>query len=139
MLYVLDCSVALKWFLPEELTERALPLLERFRLGEDTVIAPEIVLAEFGHVLRKRVAGSWLPGEDARAIWADFRALGLATIPISTLADRAFDLALEHMATFYDALYVAAAESRDCTVVTADDGMSGAFGRLGRISPLRDL
>lgn len=59
--YVLDCSVATKWFVPEALSERALPLLEQLKLGSLGFIAPESFVAEFGHSMRRHVLGQPRP------------------------------------------------------------------------------
>jgi len=125
--YVLDCSVATKWFVPEALSERALPLLEQLKLGSLGFIAPESFVAEFGHSMRRHVLGGQL--DASRAVRAIDHLVGLP-IEIADarpLARRAMQLALTNMATFYDALYIALAEREQLTVVTADDGMANAF------------
>lgn len=139
MRYVLDCSVALKWFIPEPLSERAIPALDRFRGGSLALIAPEIILAEFGHGLRKRVGYRQLAREEASKIWEDFLSLEIDLTPSRDLAKLAFPLALDHMGTFYDALYVALAEREDLKILTADERMVNAFAPLGRTLLLRDF
>ena len=52
--FVLDCSVAAKWVLPEEDRDLALALFDRFASGEITLIAPDIFLAEFASLVSKR-------------------------------------------------------------------------------------
>lgn len=136
MVYVLDCNVALKWFLPEPLSNEAHRLLTRFRTGIDQLLAPDLLLAEFGYNLRKRCQGQDLMAYEARDIWEDFLALGIETIRIQVVARDAMRLALDHMANFYDSVYVALALSRGCSVITADQGMNGAFGHLGCVTPL---
>ena len=139
MIYVLDCNVALKWFLPEPLSDEANRLLARFRAGTDALLAPDLLLAEFGYTLRKRCDGHTLTSVEVREIWEDFLALGLETVPISTLVKDAMGIALTHMGNFYDAVYVALARDRGCSVVTADDRMGRAFGILGCITRLGAL
>lgn len=39
MRYVLDCSVAIKWFVPEALSDVALGLFQRLEAGELTLVA----------------------------------------------------------------------------------------------------
>ncbi len=139
MRYVVDCSVALKWFIPEPLSELAIPVLERFRAASLVLIAPEIILAEFGHALRKRVGFRQLAREEAVKIWEDFLTLGIDLAPDRDLARLAFPLALDHMATFYDALYVALAQREDVPVLTADERMTNAFASLDRTVSLASL
>ena len=49
------------------------------------------------------------------------------------------ELAVSHMATFYDALYLALAERENLKVVTADDRMANAFASLNRTLRLSSL
>jgi predicted nucleic acid-binding protein len=138
--YVLDCSVALKWFLPEPLADAALHLLAQARKGEVLLCAPDVLLAEFGHGLRKHALGKGLPRPDAILIWQRFVGLGFPRlVPTHDLGEDALALALKHHATFYDALYVALALREKLLVVTADDRAVNAFASLGCTLPLRDL
>jgi predicted nucleic acid-binding protein len=137
VLYVLDCSVAIKWFLPEPLTDQAHSLLERFRRGTDDLVAPEILLAEFGHVLVKRTRRGELTEADVWDIWRDFNGVGVQTVPLPPIATDALRLALGHTAKYYDAVYVALARRRGCSVVTADDAMVAAFRPLGCVTALQ--
>lgn len=118
MRYVLDCSVALKWFLPEGASAEATAVLARARSGEFRLIAPEIIRVEFAHALRKYVVGRRMAKDDALVIWQDF-----ARVPIELHADA--DLVSP-------ALNLALAEREGLQVLTADEPMTRAFGRLGR-------
>lgn len=104
MQYVLDCSVAIKWFLPEVLSDKALEVLRRFRAGTDSLVAPDLFLVEFGHVLRKRFVARELTADQAHAIWDTLIALRIPTFPIPPLANIALRLALTHQGQFYDAV-----------------------------------
>lgn len=139
MVYVLDCSVALKWFLPEPLSDEAHNLLTRFRTKTDDLLAPDLLIAEFGYNLRKRSSNQELPSNEAQEILEDFLALGIETVAIPVVARDAMRLALDHMGNFYDAVYVAVAQMRGCSVVTADDHMSHAFSPLGCVKSLQTL
>lgn len=139
MHYVLDCSVALKWFLPELLSDEAHRLLTRFRTRTDDLLAPDLLIAEFGHNLGKRFRNNQLTSDEVREIWEDFLALGIEIVTIPAVARDAMRLSLDHMGTFYDAVYVALARVRGCSVVTADDHMSRAFGPLGCVISLQTL
>ena len=132
MRYVLDCSVALKWFVPEPLSKQAANVLRQHQSGTLSLVAPEVVLAEFGHGLRKDIASRHLSREKGAQVWEDFLAIDVQTVPIRELARPAFVLALDHMATFYDALYLSLAEREDIKVLTADERMTNAFAPLER-------
>ncbi len=139
MVYVLDCSVALKWFLPEPLSEEAQRLLTRFRTRTDDLPAPDLFIAEFRYNLRKRFHNQELTPDEVREIWEDFLSLGIETVEIPAVASDAMRLSLNHMGNFYDAMYVALAQVRGCSVVTADDHMSRAFEPLGCVISLQRL
>lgn len=83
MVYVLDASVALKWFLPEDDSDRARTLLARFLAEQDHLIAPDLIVSEFGHGLRKNFLGNRLTADDARAALADFLAVRFECVPAS--------------------------------------------------------
>lgn len=139
MRLVLDCSVAIKCFVPEDGSAQAEEIAGRARSGEITLLAPEIIRVEFAHVLRKLVVGRderRISMEAAQLAWADFQGLPLELRRDHPLVDRALALALEHRGTVYDAMYIALAETEELVVLTADGPMTKAFGRLGLTQPL---
>lgn len=115
---VLDASVILKWVLDAE-TEpghaAANRLLERWQQGELDLLVPSLWLYEVGNILcLKRPT-------DANATLAALWDLGLSEVPFSReLIQRAITLAQSHSVTFYDASYLAVAEEKKVTLVTAD-------------------
>ena len=111
-------------------------VLERSASGALTLIAPEILLAEVAHALRREVVRKRLPADEALTIWKDIRAMQIEMHSIAELADEAFTLALDNMGAAYDALYIALAEREDVQVLTADDRMTNAFASLKRTVPL---
>ena len=112
---VVDASVAVKWFVPEEGTAEADALLR----SDIPRAAPEHLLAEVGEALLRHHREEQLPLEFCRAALADLREV-VTLFPTEALARDAFDIAAEGRCSVYDALYVAAAERWDCVVLTAD-------------------
>jgi predicted nucleic acid-binding protein len=55
--HVLDCSVAVKLFVPEAGSDLADECLVQQEAGRISFIAPDVLVAEFGHTLRKHVLG----------------------------------------------------------------------------------
>lgn len=140
MQFVLDANVALKCFLPEELSDAAKDVvLVRAPTAEFSLIAPDILLAEFGHGLRTHVSRKGLPPADAIQIWSQFRSLEITLTPSVALVDEALPIALQNMGAFYDALYVTLAVRQDCRVLTADERMTRAFEKLDRTLFLGDF
>jgi len=134
--YVLDCSVAIKWLVPEVDSDLAERWLEREQAGEIAFLAPDVLVAELGHTVRKHVLRGGLTANDAHSGLAEFLSMRIDFSPSLALAPQALSLALGHVATFYDALYVALAQREGVPVLTADARMAGAFSGLGRILTL---
>lgn len=116
---VVDASVAIKWFLPEEHSINAHRLL-----SEDyELLAPDLLWVEAGNALWKRHRRGQLARGDARGILRDLRRLPLAIHPSGPLIGMALDLAIRRGQTVYDSLYLAVAIARRCAMVTADDNL----------------
>jgi len=129
---VVDTSVAVKWYLPEPGSEHAVAL----RQAANELVAPDLLVAEFGNVLWKKVRRGELDDAEAREISDAFvRACPVRlrpSLPYSTLA---LDLALRFERTMYDALFVAVALADEGSYVTADERLVNAFAQcdLGRV------
>lgn len=116
-LYVVDASVAVKIYVPEIHSDRAV----RFFLDEHELIAPEFMLAEFGNILWKKSA---LMGEltevETKTIVAAAQDLPIGYYYTDDLLANAMHIALASMRTVYDSLYIALAEAQACQVMTDD-------------------
>jgi predicted nucleic acid-binding protein len=128
--FVIDASVAAKWFLPaagETLTDEALQLLRRYTNGEIRLIVPDLFWAEFANILWKAVRqGRWTKGA-ADAPIAAMKDRNLPTAPTLTLLEEAFTIATTFDRTVYDSLYVALAISSKAQLVTADERLARAL------------
>lgn len=113
---VIDASVAVKWFLPEPHAAAARTLLT----GRRTLLAPDLIWAEVGNVLWKRLQRAELTRDAAERILRDFRRFPLRTSTAKTLLEPAWTFAAQRQISVYDGLYLALAVSRRCTLVTAD-------------------
>lgn len=124
MLYVIDASVVLKWFLPEPDSASADLLLERFLNDEVGLIAPDVLLLEIASALWKRVVlREDLTAAEATLIHRDLLTIPLSLVSAETLAEAALHLAMKHKHPVYDALYCTLAIDRHCDFVTADRTM----------------
>jgi predicted nucleic acid-binding protein len=115
-LFVVDASVAIKWFLPENHSEAALRLLTR----PHTLHAPDLIFSEFGNVLWKRVRRNEISKEEANAVLEGLLTLNLQVQPSQALIPLALEIACRENRTVYDSLYLAAAISLESWLVTAD-------------------
>ncbi len=134
MILIVDASVAVKWGVSEEDTERAMRLVDRA-----PIVAPDLVVAEVANALwRKELRGELAPAQRLSTLAACLSGYE-EFVPAVLLAERALDLAgaLKHPA--YDCFYLALAELRGGTFITADarllsrlrdDGWSGRFEAL---------
>ena len=119
---VVDANVAVKWFLPEPLSDMA----ERVLQAKAQRVAPDHIFGEVGETLLKVVRQGGISTETARASLAALPKL-LQSFPTRDLAEAAFEIALETKISNYDALYVAAAQRWDGLLVTADERMITAL------------
>lgn len=124
---ILDASVAAKWLFEEPDAERARSLLVASEQRRLKLLAPEILPAEIGSFLWKRVLRGILEAEEAMRHYARFLRVCPALVRISSLAYPALKLALAHRHSIYDSLYVALAASAGFDFVTADERLFRAF------------
>lgn len=124
---VIDASVAAKWLFMEPDSDIARDLLEAASKGQVSLIAPEILAAEIGSMLWKRVLREGVSPDDATAQYFRFKRLRMGLVEIKGLVDDALRLALRQRHPIYDCLYVALALEAGCDLVTADEKMHRAF------------
>ena len=126
---VLDASVAVKWFFDEPYTAAALSVLESLQAGAHRVVAPELIYAELGNAVWKRVVRGAIARDDGFAVITAFRRLPIGVIPSRELLVAAYWLAVEHGRSLYDALYLALSVESGADFVTADEALYRAVER----------
>jgi len=141
LLFVVDASVILKWFLPEPDSADADFLLEQFLNGEAELIAPDLILIETASALWKRaVLLDEFSSEESSFVYRDLLTLPISLTSTAALADAAFQLAITHSHPVYDAVYCALAMERGCDLITADQTLANKLGRtLSFIRPLSTI
>jgi predicted nucleic acid-binding protein len=117
---VLDTSVALKFYLPEEGHEKAVGLLEAAEAGAAELLAPGTILPEGFNAIAQQRRRGLLDEEDATGAWAKLLAAPVYTYAVEDLIERAAAIANETGAIIYDALFLALSEDTDTVMVTAD-------------------
>lgn len=127
---VVDSSVAVKWFVPEELSDVAALLFE----PSYDLAAPDLLVPEFGNVLWKKMRRNELRRDEALEIVGALGEVPLTIVGSADLVVPALEIAAAYGRTVYDALYVALAVARDCVLVTADERLVAALagGPLAR-------
>ncbi len=128
--YVVDASVAIKWFIPEIHSEAA----SRLHLSSYRLHAPAFIMLELGNVICKKIRRDELSQEEGDVILNDLGRLPLQQHVDLRLFLPAYALALETQRSLYDCLYLALAEVIDGKMVTADDKFYTALatGRYGK-------
>ncbi len=117
---LLDTSVAVKWFVTEEDSERALNLQQAHLRDDLQLHAPDILLMELANALR--YAG--LSEERILQNLETVPALGVEIIPFSIdVLNSAVSLSLEHDIAVYDAYFLALAQTMEIPLITADRKM----------------
>ena len=116
MKYVVDASVAVKWFVPETHSTEAVVLID----GSHELHAPELIIAELGNILWRKQRQQLLASSDARQIVRKFRDFDIFFHSHQRTSSSAYVGAELSGQTVYDWTYLALAASLSCTFVTAD-------------------
>ena len=125
-LFVVDASVAIKWFLPETHSDGALRLLA----GEHTLYAPNLIFSDFGNVLWKRFRKREISKAEASAPIEALLSVPLRVQSSQSLIPLALEIAsCGENRTVYDSLYLGAAIVHQFPVVTADAKLYRALRR----------
>jgi predicted nucleic acid-binding protein len=140
--FVVDASVAVKWFLQdEEYSDDALLVLEDLSNGLIALFAPEQIVAEVGSALsvaslpsRKRLLQS--AAAESLSTFLEYR---LTTTPSRELAQEAFALSHQHGCAFYDMLYLALANRMGIPLVIADQKLRVRVGHLPEVLWIADF
>ncbi len=110
-----DASVAVKWVVEEEFSEQAGALLTGTTLCAPAHWQAEAVSGIWGYVHR-----SGMSAEDARERVSTLVNAPVESVPLASLLDQAFSIAVAVHLTIYDALYVALAKARAIPLVSND-------------------
>ncbi|ALA59200.1 type II toxin-antitoxin system VapC family toxin [Nitrospira moscoviensis] len=128
--YVLDASVVVKWFVPEDYSESAL----RLKDVDVRLHAPAFLALEIGNVLAKKRRRGELSLAEAEGIWRAFRRAPIRRHADDALVLAAFDLTHQTGTSLYDNLYLALGVNLNIPFVTADR----KFYQALHTSPHRD-
>jgi predicted nucleic acid-binding protein len=116
MRYVIDASVAVKWYVPEIFEAESTRMLE----SDAELHAPELIVPEFGNIIWKKVRANEITQKDGAKMVA---ALGRSRLVLHSHAlftGSAFSGAVITGQTVYDWTYLSLAVALSCEFVTAD-------------------
>lgn len=131
--FVVDSSVAVKWFLPEDHTDAASRLLS----GNHRLMVPDLLYAEVANVLWKRVGRGEMEEGQASITLQQLDALLLEVHPSWSLNLLALEIACRTGRTAYDSLYIALAVREQAELVTADRRLYNSLQGYGFAALLR--
>lgn len=126
---VVDASVAFKWLVEEENSDKATALTRLWDDEGTQPMAPPIMPFEVANALHRRVVQGDFGLEVAKELIQDLLSLGVVLHQTPSLHMRALELASRfNQGAVYDAHYLALAESLDCEIWTADQRLYRVTG-----------
>ena len=119
---VIDASIALRWLLPDPLSQACWVLFSQIVEAGMHITAPALWMCEMTSGLAKAVHFKVLSPDDARRGLLQIAELGVHLVsPDAEQNRQAFDWTLRlNRASAYDSYYLALAETLNCELWTAD-------------------
>lgn len=119
---VIDASIAVRWLLPDQLSEACWHLLARVVEDESQITVPALWAYEISSSLTKAVHFKAIDSQDAMRGLQQINALGVdLVVSDAEQNQRAFEWTLQFgRASAYDSYYLALAERLNCELWTAD-------------------
>jgi predicted nucleic acid-binding protein len=138
--YVVDASVAARFLLVEELSDKADWLLQKFHDDAVELKAPGLVKYEVGNALWKAVKQKVIDAHEASRKFSQFIKLKLDCVELDEQESlAALTWAMKNDATYYDSVYVKASEKTGAILLTADDAFYEKVSKEVPTVHLRDL
>ena len=122
MIYIIDASVASRFLLIEDLSEKAKLVLESFIKGNCELKAPKLIVYEVGNTLWKAVKQGLIKLDEASEKLTYLIRLKIDQIEIDEETHRnILEWSINNNATYYDSAYVISSKKLGATLLTADD------------------
>ncbi len=135
MSFVVDASVAVKWFVQEDHHEQARDLLR----ADDALLAPDLIVLEITNVVWKKTMRGEIDQPQAAIIAAAIRQGEPQLYPSTDFSERALEMALSLNHPIYDCVYLACAEHFDSPLITLDQRLCKAAANTKFASLVRHL
>jgi len=122
--YVIDASVASRFLLVEDLSNKAKLVLESFLEGNLDLRAPKLVIYEVGNTLWKAVKQGLINLDEAVQNFSYFLGLRIDSIELDGKEHKeVLEWGVKNQATYYDGTYVRSSKKIGATLLTADDAL----------------
>lgn len=124
---VIDTSIVVKWYLPEDGSDEVSRLREECERSGTAILMPELVRAELANAMW---SNRQLKPDEKRWAVSHFLSMPFEILPMEQeLIRKGFDLAVELDATVYDCIYLALAILAGTRLVTADAQFARKAGK----------
>jgi predicted nucleic acid-binding protein len=118
MIYILDASVIIKWFIEEKGTKEALAIKKQYEDGEVDIIEPDLLIYEVANVLRYSKYFSETAIKTAIKSLYDMRIKFFT--PSISIMNYAIHISLKTNLSIYDSVYTALSIMLSSPLITAD-------------------
>ena len=115
-LFIVDASVAAKWFVEEEYGQAALEILDQ----STRLHAPDFMLLEIDSIVCEWIRRHILTAAEGSGLRDALRHYPIAYHQFNSYLDSAFAIAVQTGQSIYDCLYIALASLLEARMVTAD-------------------
>ncbi|MEM2917841.1 MAG: type II toxin-antitoxin system VapC family toxin [Candidatus Bathyarchaeia archaeon] len=120
--YVVDASVASRFLLVDDLSDKAVLVLEDFLEGKLDLRSPELLVYEVGNTLWKSVRNGFISLDEAVEKFSLFLELRINSVNLSVEEHKEIlEWSVKNDATYYDSAYVKACMKVNGTLLTADN------------------
>lgn len=130
---VIDASVLIKVYVPENLSDKADDLFDNVEKNEIILLAPDLIYPETGNILWKKHKLKELTIPEVKKISEEIISLPIKIEPSISLIQLAIDIGISRNITVYDAIYISLAAIYKTKLITADkrlvDAISGGTFR----------
>ena len=118
--YVIDASVASRFLLIEDLSEKAESVLEDFLKGVVDLKVPKLLVFEVGNTIWKSVKRGFISLEEALEVSSHFLELRIGSIELSINERRELlEWSVKNDVAYYDSVYVKPCKKVDGILLTS--------------------
>lgn len=117
---IIDSSIAIKWYLPDETDDKALKIASGFRNKSILIAIPILFFYEMGNILKTTSKNLRINGKDATAAFKSLLRLDFIAYSSKELLKATLEKSIDLDLSFYDASYIALAEYLQIPFYTAD-------------------
>jgi predicted nucleic acid-binding protein len=137
---VIDASIAVKWFVNEKDSDKALQLRSSYLNGVVELVAPNLILYEVADALRFHPHYDFTEANLFDSI-DTLRDMQIAVAPTTDTWLKAFSISISENLSIFDAVYVAMSEVLNARLITSDKELVEKLNRhLGyRVRLLQNL